>query len=124
MWRAAAYLILAGVFMSIKKLTIHFFLILISSLSMYGTAHAEPELFGRIHGGLPVEAKGNIEGESIDLKKGGVTWETLDVSIPGNGGLDLDVYRSFMGGERIERPMEDWSISLPRVTMATNQGEK
>lgn len=80
------------------------------------------QLYGRVLGGLPVSGGTQIPGESIDLRKGMLGWETLDVLLPGNGGLDIEIYRQFMSNERIERAMEDWSLSLPRITMSTNAG--
>ena len=79
-------------------------------------------LYGRVQGGVPIAGGTQIPGENIDLRKGALSWETLDVVVPGNGGLDIEIYRQFMSNERIERAMEDWSLSLPRITMGTNPG--
>lgn len=80
------------------------------------------QLYGRIHTGIPLAAETNIPGESIDARKGQLKLNVLDIVIPGNGGLDIELYREFMPDERIERGMEDWNISLPRITMSTNPG--
>lgn len=77
-------------------------------------------LYGRVHGGVPLEHETGMPGELIDIRKGSLSWETLDLSLSGNGGLDINIYRKFMSNVRAERVMEDWDISLPRITMNTN----
>lgn len=96
-------------------------ILMLSGLAWADDPHNR-QLYGRVLGGLPVSGGTQIPGESIDLRKGMLGWETLDVLLPGNGGLDIEIYRQFMSNERIERAMEDWSLSLPRITMSTNAG--
>ena len=112
---------------SCRLLLNHFVLVVFSLLiiSVQNTYADDPQglqLFGRVHGGIPLENGTNIPGEQIDSRKGELRLENLDIVIPGNGGLDIELYRQFMPNERIERSMEDWNISLPRITMSTGPG--
>lgn len=63
----------------------------------------------------------NIEGEVIDQRTGEVYWETMDVNIPGNGGLPLQVYRSFGKEPRnYFTLMRNWDLEIPRVVVPAN----
>lgn len=81
---------------------------------------ADPLMQGKNYTEINAQQGQKFEGENIDLRTGLVSWEVRDVHVPGTAGLDLDLYRQFNGGERIERGMENWNISLPRITFNTN----
>lgn len=65
--------------------------------------------------------KTELAGEYIDKRTGLMYWETLDVAIPGNGGLDIEVYRSFgKHNASYFTLMQNWELELPRVVVPAN----
>jgi len=62
-----------------------------------------------------------VADEHINTRTGELYLETLDVSIPGNGGLNLDVYRSF-GKEprKFFTLMRNWELEIPRIVVPAN----
>ena len=60
-----------------------------------------------------------VEGEHIDLRTQAVSWETTDLLIPGNGGLDLEVSRSYNRIPFSYQQMGNWVLGLPRIQIPT-----
>jgi YD repeat-containing protein len=72
--------------------------------------------------GFPVSgAPERITDEVINLKTGEIYLETRDISIPGNGGMDLNIYRSFAKFPNIYFTyMRNWELEIPRVIVPAN----
>ena len=73
-------------------------------------------------------------GDSVDLNTGSTQFEQVDISIPGNSGLEVAIRRtrglgfpfphldatSFIsGGPQSSNPFSDWSLEVPRIAMVT-----
>jgi YD repeat-containing protein len=58
---------------------------------------------------------GGIEGESIDPRTLHVSWEVTDLTIPGNGGLDINISRSFGKLAHTPSDMGHWYMGVPRI---------
>lgn len=57
---------------------------------------------------------GQINGEFLDLRTLSLSWEVKDLVVPGNGGLDLIVSRSFAKGRR-GTSLANWDLEVPRI---------
>ncbi len=63
----------------------------------------------------------SLNDEIIDYRTGQLYLETLDISIPGNGGMDLNVYRSFAKEPRkYFTLLRNWDLEIPRISMPAN----
>jgi YD repeat-containing protein len=60
-------------------------------------------------------AVSGIEGESIDPRTLHVSWEVTDLIIPGNGGLDINISRSFGKLAHTPSDMGHWYMGVPRI---------
>lgn len=62
---------------------------------------------------------GMLRGEHIDTRTGKLHWEVTELVVPGNGGLEIHVSRSFEKGGDAWRPhfgnYGSWEIELPRI---------
>ncbi|AZZ92106.1 hypothetical protein EUZ85_15770 [Hahella sp. KA22] len=58
----------------------------------------------------------NIEGETIDYFTGDVRWSVREALIPGGGGLDLSIYRSYNFADHGKGILGDWSLDVPRAS--------
>ena len=71
-----------------------------------------------------LEAHGNeLMGDRIDKKTGGMTLEHVDISIPGNSGLDVALRRKLSQGEQYYSPHQrafgnSWKLDLPMAYVA------
>src|SRR5215831_6812357 len=65
---------------------------------------------------------GQIEGESIDPRTLSISWETKDLVIPGNGGLDIVVARSFAKSANSMPLLGNWDLEIPRIVISTTPG--
>ena len=61
-----------------------------------------------------------IEGESIDPRTLHLGWEVTDLMIPGNGGLDLVISRSFGMLAHTPSDMGHWYFGVPRIQIPTS----
>jgi len=67
-----------------------------------------------------VAIEGRIPGEKIDLHTGKVYHEVVDMVIPGNGGMDIKISRSYqktsLPNYSVPHAMGNWEFSLPSIT--------
>jgi len=69
-----------------------------------------------------------IAGEEIDLRTGKLTYNQVDVVVPGNGGMDIVVSRSYqkvpLPNLEVPHSIGNWSLDVPRIIgNATNTPE-
>ena len=91
-------------------------------LSFMGSASAQAPssrvaTFDRYDPTLLSYEVGGIEGESIDPRTLHVSWEVTDLTIPGNGGLDINVSRSFGKLAHTPSDMGHWYMGVPRIQL-------
>ncbi len=95
-------------------------LLLTLSLQVYAEENIEPAL-------LPGEAtvpdalsQNGLEGESIDIRTGKFELRNTDLSIPGNGGLDIVISRAYqknlLPNYGVPHSIGSWELELPRIT--------
>ena len=71
--------------------------------------------------GLSVEKKLiDIDGEFLDQLTNSYYWETREIYLPGNAGLDLEVYRSYGKTDNSYLALETWELEVPRIRLQTN----
>lgn len=78
------------------------------------------ETFDRYDPTLLSYAVAGVEGEAIDPRTLAVSWETEDFVIPGNGGLDLAISRSFNRIAHTPSQMGHWYLGVPRIQIPTS----
>lgn len=66
-----------------------------------------------------VEVEG-LEGEHIDMRTLAVSWEVTDYVLPGNGGLDIRISRSFNKLSHTPSDMGHWYFGVPRIQIPTS----
>ena len=55
-------------------------------------------------------------GDQIDLQSGALTFQQVDVSLPGNSGLEVSVHRTRAHGrESIFGGFKDWTLDVPVI---------
>ncbi|MBU6952738.1 RHS repeat domain-containing protein [Hahella sp. HN01] len=57
-----------------------------------------------------------ISGEEIDEFTGDVRWSIRELSLPGQGGMNIDIYRSYNLADHGKEILGPWSIDVPRVS--------
>lgn len=64
---------------------------------------------------------GYYPGEQVDARTGSLYWEVTDVTLPGQGGFDIEIVRSFNknGPERLA--FGNWELEIPRVTLTMSR---
>ena len=65
---------------------------------------------------------GGVEGEAIDLRTLNVSWQSVDLVVPGNGGMDIVVSRSF-GKVPVHASggfITKWTVDNPRIAISSN----
>ena len=73
-----------------------------------------------------VKPSGNLlensnPGEYIDNMSRNLYWETADLSVPGENGMDISVYRSFGKTNQVKYSvMHNWELETPRILVPTN----
>jgi len=60
-----------------------------------------------------------VAGENIDMRTLSVAWETTDLVIPGNAGLDMAVSRSYNRVPFVFQQIGNWVLGLPRLQIPT-----
>lgn len=55
-------------------------------------------------------------GETINLQTGALSFETVDVSIPGNSSLPVEFRRRLNPGQMELTEMWNWQVAMPRIT--------
>ncbi len=66
-----------------------------------------------------------IDGEYLDFNSTKYYWEIVDLHIPGNGGMDIDVRRSYAKHTDMELlAMESWILEVPRIKFTTHISAK
>jgi len=81
----------------------------------------------------------NLLGESIDLNTGAVSFEHVDISLPGNSNLEVAIRRTRGQGwvfphldatngsgplaPQSSNRFSDWSLEVPRIAMMYEQGD-
>lgn len=62
----------------------------------------------------------DVAGDRVDHKNGSVSFNVTDVSIPGNGSLDVAITRSYTVMNRkytaTDEMLSDWAIELPHIS--------
>lgn len=60
---------------------------------------------------------GYYPGEHVDARTGSLYWEITDFTLPGQGGFDIEIVRSFNknGPERLA--LGNWELEIPRITI-------
>ncbi|MBL4852947.1 MAG: hypothetical protein JKY25_01765 [Robiginitomaculum sp.] len=74
-------------------------------------------------------------GDNIDLNTGSVQFEHVDISLPGNSGLEVAIRRTrgqgfvfphkdatSYGSSKSSNPFSDWTLEVPRIAMIFEQG--
>lgn len=61
-----------------------------------------------------------VKGEHIDPRTLGVSWEVEDFVLPGDGGLDIVISRSFNRLAHTPSQMGHWYFGVPRVQIPTS----
>jgi len=96
-----------------------------------GTVNTEAETIDRMTVREDLTPYGvDLLGERLDLATGSLTFQHVDLSIPGNSGLSVEVRRSLRtsGGsrQRFKKAFGDWSLDVPSLSMtvATVDGWK
>ena len=69
-------------------------------------------------------------GDNIDLNTGSVQFEHVDISLPGNSGLEVAIRRTrgqgfvfphkdatSYGSSKSSNPFSDWTLEVPRIAM-------
>ncbi|MDG9668720.1 hypothetical protein ONV78_13335 [Hahella sp. CR1] len=57
-----------------------------------------------------------ISGEQLDEFTGDVRWSVKEFSLPGQGGMDIDIYRSFNLADHGKEILGPWTIDVPRLS--------
>lgn len=70
--------------------------------------------------GTKVNTPSLIEGENISLRTGQMTWSTVDVSLPGNSMLPVEVRRTYNPDPVYYGEFSGWSLDLPRIVIKTS----
>lgn len=78
------------------------------------------EIFDRYDPTHTAHEVGGIAGEHIDLRTLGLSWEVEDYVIPGNGGLDMVISRSFNRLSHTPSDMGHWYFGVPRLQIPTS----
>ncbi len=55
-------------------------------------------------------------GDTINLQSGALSFETVDVSLPGNSGLPVEFRRRVNPGQMELNEMWNWQVAIPRIT--------
>ncbi len=55
-------------------------------------------------------------GDTINLQTGALSFETVDVSLPGNSGLPVEFRRRVNPGQMELNEMWNWQVAVPRIT--------
>ncbi|WP_161965992.1 RHS repeat domain-containing protein [Steroidobacter cummioxidans] len=76
------------------------------------------EIFGKPENSFSSINVGQFEGEYLDVRTLTLSWETKELIVPGNGGLDIVVSRSF-GKSPVYGPMGNWELEVPRIHIQT-----
>lgn len=61
-----------------------------------------------------------LEGEHIDARTLALSWEVTDFVIPGDGGLDIEISRSFNKLSHTPSDMGHWYFGVPRIQIPTS----
>jgi len=62
-----------------------------------------------------------VEGENFNESSRTINWEIRDIFIPGNAGLDIEVYRSYNKiGSIWLLALESWELEVPKIVLTTN----
>jgi len=80
------------------------------SSAIAGAAVAPTDIVGMPDNTFKSMNAGGLEGEFIDLRTMSLSWETTDLLVPGNGGLDIRVARSYVKGYSFG----EWAIGSRR----------
>lgn len=95
-------------------------LICIAAISQANRAVAitPQEIFGQPENSFISANAGQLDGEHLDVRTLTLSWETKELVVPGNGGLDLIVSRSF-GKSPVYGPLGNWELETPRIQIQT-----
>ena len=78
------------------------------------------EIFDRYDPTHLVYDVAGVEGEHIDLRTLGLSWEATDFVVPGDGGLDITISRSFNRLSHTPSDMGHWYFGVPRLQIPTS----
>jgi len=108
--------------MTIKKLEIFVFSLAFFSSAIYASDQANEFGISRLNEPVYKKTSGRgLPGEFVDVRTGQLYWEVTDLRIPGNGGLDIEVTRSFAKGTRYPlTSMGNWALEVPRIMFNVN----
>ncbi|MFC4314204.1 hypothetical protein ACFPN2_34380 [Steroidobacter flavus] len=76
------------------------------------------DIFGKPENSFNSTNVGQFEGEYLDVRTLTLSWETKELIVPGNGGLDIVVSRSF-GKTPVYGPLGNWELEVPRIHLQT-----
>lgn len=65
----------------------------------------------------------NLLGDHIDPATGGLSFEQVDVSIPGNSGLPVEIRRRRNPGQSFNNEFADWQLAVPTISTKINATE-
>ncbi len=78
------------------------------------------EVFDRYDPTYMAHEVSGVEGEHVDLRTLGLSWEVTDFVIPGDGGLDIAISRSFNRLSHTPSDMGHWYFGVPRLQVPTS----
>lgn len=62
-------------------------------------------------------------GDTISLQSGGLSFETVDIAIPGNSELPVEFRRRLNPGQMELNEMWNWQVAMPRITTKIHANE-
>ena len=91
-----------------------------------GEVHTEKEVIDRLRVGESLTPYGiDLMGERVDLATGSLTFQHVDVSLPGNSGLPVEIRRSLRTSQgfraRHFKAFGDWSLDIPSLSMKVSR---
>ena len=93
---------------------------LVTSLAAAQVPFSRFEAFDRYDPTQLSYAVQGVEGESIDPRTLGLSWEIQDFLVPGHGGLDIVISRSFGRLSHTPSDMGHWYFGVPRIQIPTS----
>lgn len=78
-----------------------------------------PELYNDF-GLTPDHGSTVVDGEFINRLSNTYYWESRDIYLPGDGGLDIEVYRSYAKTDNLNLALETWELEVPRVRLSAS----